>query len=61
MALSEEEKNEIKRTVLIELENTFTSITHKLNTKENREKILFLLDIESSIKQRMMEIDSQNQ
>ncbi len=58
MALSQKEKNEIKMMVLIEIENMFTAITHKYNTAENREMILFLLDIESKIKQPLMEVDS---
>jgi hypothetical protein len=40
-------KNDIKAKVLFELENMFTEMAHKYNTKENREMMLFLLDIES--------------
>ncbi len=58
MPLSPDEKNQIKAMVLIELENMFTGITHKYNTKENREMMLFLLDIENKIKQSLVEVDS---
>lgn len=58
MALSEATKDEIKAMVLIELENMFTSMTNKYNTEENREMMLFLMDIESSIKQRLAEFHS---
>ncbi len=52
-----EEKNDIKRMVLREIENMFTELAHKYNTKENHEKMLFLLDIESSVKQGLMDAD----
>lgn len=58
MSFTTEEKDEIKRMVLWEIENMFTELAHKYNTKENREKMLFLLDIESSVKQGLMDTDS---
>jgi len=58
MALSQDEKNDIKAMVLIEIENMFTGITNKYNTEENHEMMLFLLDIEKEIKKPLMEIGS---
>lgn len=60
MALSKEEENELKGLVLIELEKMFTRVTKDFYGQENREKLYFLLDIESEMKQRMMEITPQN-
>ncbi|MGI8638859.1 MAG: hypothetical protein ACR2MG_02760 [Pyrinomonadaceae bacterium] len=61
MALSEDRKNEIKAMVLIELENLFTSVSHKYNTEENHEMMLFLLDIENELKQRLMDVQKQSE
>jgi len=57
MAISHDEKNEIKQMVLAELEKMFTEITNKYNTKENHDMMLYLLDIEGAIKQRLAEVD----
>jgi hypothetical protein len=56
MALSEMEENDIKRMVLVETENMFTAISHKYNIKENQEMMYFLLDIESKMKQSLIEL-----
>jgi len=61
MAFTAEEKDDIKRMVLLEIENMFAELAHKYGTKENREKMLFLLDIERSIKQGLMDADSQKE
>ena len=55
MALSEMEENDIKVMVLLEIENMFTSISYKYNIKENHEMMHFLLDIESKVKQSLVE------
>jgi hypothetical protein len=55
MALSEMEENDIKRMVLMEVENMFTSISYKYNIKENQEMMHFLLDIESNVKQSLVD------
>lgn len=57
MAFTAEEKDEIKRMVLLEIEKMFTELSNKFNTTENHEKLLFLLDIESSVKQGLMDAD----
>ena len=56
MALSEMEENDIKVMVLLETENMFTGMTYKYNIEENREMMLFILDIESKMKQSLMEV-----
>lgn len=61
MAFTTEEKDDIKRMVLVEIENMFTELAHKHNTKENHEKMLFLLDIESSVKQGLMDADEREE
>jgi len=61
MAISTDQKNEIKQMVLFELERMFTGITNKYNTKENHDMMLFLLDIESAIKQRLAEVITQGE
>jgi hypothetical protein len=58
MALTQEEKNDIKAMVLFEIEKMFTAITNKNNTAENHEMMLYLFDIESKIKQPLMESDT---
>ncbi len=55
MALSEMEENDIKVMVLLEIENMFTSISYKYNIKENQEMMHFLLDIESKVKQSLVD------
>lgn len=57
MALETEQIDEIRCVVLIGLEHLFTEITNKYNTKENHDKMLYLLDIESALKQRLMEVE----
>ncbi len=61
MAFTAEEKDDIKRMVLKEIENMFTELAHKYNTKENHEKMLFLLDIEGSVKQGLMDADERGE
>ncbi|HSK72745.1 MAG TPA: hypothetical protein VK892_13675 [Pyrinomonadaceae bacterium] len=58
MALSQDEKNDIKAMVLIEIEKMFTRITDKYNTQQNHDMMLFLLDIEKAIKEPLMREDS---
>lgn len=55
MALSEMEENDIKRMVLLEIENMFTAMSYKYNIKENQEMMHFLLDIESTVKQSLVD------
>ena len=59
MAFTETEKDDIKRMVLLEIENMFTELAHKYNTKENHAKMHFLLDLESAVKQGLMKAESQ--
>lgn len=61
MAFSAEEKDKIKTMVLTEIEKMFAELAHKYGTKENREKMLFLLDIESSVKQGLMDAEEREQ
>jgi hypothetical protein len=61
MAFTVEEKDDIKRMVLLEIEKMFGELANKYNTKENHEKMLFLLDIESSVKQGLMDADESEQ
>lgn len=56
MALSEMEENDIKVMVLLEIEKMFTSISYKYNIQENQEMMHFLLDIESNVKQSLVEV-----
>jgi hypothetical protein len=56
MALSEMEENDIKVLVLLEIEKMFTAMSYKYNIQENREMMLFLLDIESKMKQSLLEV-----
>lgn len=58
MALSQKSKDELKAEVLMELEKLFTGIVEKYNTKENHDKLGVLLDVESGLKQKLMEIHS---
>ena len=58
MALSQDEKNDIKAMVLIEIEKMFTRITDKYNTQQNHDMMLFLLDTEKAIKEPLMREDS---
>ena len=58
MAISQEEKDELKRLVLVETEKMFTQITLDYQKMENRDKLYFLLDVESAMKDRLVEFDS---
>ena len=46
MAISQEEKDELKRKVLIETENMFSKITLDFQKMELRDKLYFLMDLE---------------
>ena len=61
MSFTADEKDEIKRMVMLEIEAVFTELAHKFNTKENHDKMLYLLDIESALKAGLMKADSQNE
>ena len=56
MALSEMEENDIKVIVLLEVEKMFTAMSYKYNIQENREMMLFLLDIESKMKNSLLDV-----
>jgi hypothetical protein len=58
MAISQEDKDELKRIVLIETEKMFSKITLDYQKMENRDKLYFLLDVESAMKDRLVEFDS---
>ena len=58
MAISQDEKDELKRIVLIETEKMFTKITENYQKMEHRDKMYFLLDLESAMKDRLVEFDS---
>ncbi len=58
MAISQEDKDELKRLVLIETEKMFSKITLDYQKMENRDKLYFLLDVESAMKDRLVEFDS---
>lgn len=58
MAMTQEEKDELKRLVLIETEKMFSKITLDYQKMENRDKLYFLLDVESAMKDRLVEFDS---
>lgn len=58
MALSEMEENDIKALVLIEIEKMFTEMSYKYNIKGNNEMMYFLLDIESKLKQSLVDVVS---
>ncbi len=55
MALSENDKNEVKQRVLISLEHLFTDLTEKYNTEEDHDKVLYIMDVENRIKQSLMD------
>ena len=42
--------------VLTELDHLFSTLTEKYNSVENHDMVLFLLDIESNLKQSLNEI-----
>ena len=58
MAISQEEKDELKRIVLVETEKMFTKITGDYQKMEHRDQLFFLLDLESVMKERLVEFDS---
>ena len=60
MELTNATNDEIKMMVLIELEKMFTEITNKFNSKENHDMMLFLLDIESGLKEKLIEVHSKH-
>lgn len=55
MALSENDKNEVKQIVLISLEHLFTELTERYNTAENHDMVLYLMDVENRVKQTLMD------
>jgi hypothetical protein len=55
MALSENDKNEVKQIVLGSLEHLFTELTEKYNTEENHDMVLYLMDVENRVKQSLMD------
>jgi hypothetical protein len=57
MELDKEHIDETKAVVLIELEKVFSELTHRFSTAENHEKLNLLLDIESQMKQKLMDIE----
>ena len=57
MELDKEQIDETKGIVLMELEKMFSELTHQFSSADNHEKLNYLLDIESGIKQRLMEIE----
>ncbi len=57
MTLAQNEKDDVKAMVLIELEKMFTAVTNKYNSEENHDMILFLLDVENKLKQSLMDIN----
>ena len=60
MELKNASNDEIKMMVLIELEKMFTEITNKFNSKENHDMMLFLLDIESGLKEKLIEVHAKH-
>jgi hypothetical protein len=58
MAITQAEKDELKLTVLLETEKMFSKITGKYQTRENHDKLYFLLDLESAMKERLVELNT---
>ena len=58
MAISQEDKDELKRKVLTETENMFSKITLDFQKMELRDKLYFLMDLEGAMKDRLVEFDS---
>ncbi len=56
MPLSQNEKDETKTMVLMELEKMFTGITEHYNSEDNHDRMLYLLDVEKAIKDRLMQV-----
>mgnify|MGYP006955963091 FL=1 len=57
MPLSQSEKDETKGMVLLELEKMFTDITNHYNSEANHDRMLYLLDIEKAVKDRLMAVE----
>ena len=58
MAITQDEKDELKRIVLIETEKMFSKVTLDFQKMELRDKLYFLMDLESAMKDRLVEFDS---
>ena len=58
MAITQEEKDELKRLVLFETEKMFSKITLDYQKMENRDKLYFLLDVESAMKDGLIAFDA---
>jgi hypothetical protein len=58
MAISKDERDELKLVVLIETEKMFSRIMSEYQCPEHHEKMHFLLDIESAMKEGLVEIGS---
>jgi len=58
MAITQEEKDELKRLVLIETEKMFSKITLDYQKMEKRDKLYFLLDVESAMKDGLIAFES---
>ena len=61
MAISRAEKDELKCVVLIETEKMFTKIMSEYQCPEHHEKMHFLLDIESAMKESLVGLESAGQ
>ena len=57
MPLSQNEKDETLQMVLLELEKMFSGITEHYNSEENHDRMLYLLDIEKAVKDRLMAVE----
>jgi hypothetical protein len=57
MALSQSEKDETLQMVLLELEKMFGGITEHYNSEANHDRMLYLLDIEKAVKDRLMQVE----
>ena len=58
MAITQEDKDELKRLVLVETEKMFSKITLDYQKMEQRDKLYYLLDVESAMKDRLVEFES---
>ena len=57
MPLSQDEKDQTREMVLLELEKMFSGITEHYNSEENHDRMLYLLDIEKAVKDRLMAVE----
>ncbi len=57
MPLSQSEKDETRTMVLLELEKMFSGMTEHYNSEENHDRMLYLLDIEKAVKDRLMAVE----